>query len=156
MSERVDSPFLHSLLCSFEIPLSNYISSYSLTVVFPILLSTIPPLPSLLSLPLPSLSSFPPSLPPSLPSSLPVLPQFSLCLVSLVILGVLCFSKPYTDRLTNIIEAVILFDLLVISFIFLNTKEAATIDHNVFSVLLLLPFTYAFINITIKVVLMIW
>ena len=115
-----------------------------------------------LSISLPPLS-LPPSLPfslsPPLPPSLPPSPspvQLSLCLVAMVVLGVLCFSKPYTNHYINIIEAIILVDLLTISFIFLNAKEAARVPPPVFHILLLLPYIYAVVNITWKIAVPLW
>ena len=82
--------------------------------------------------------------------------QLSLCLVSVAVLGVLCFSKPYTQPYINLIEALILLDLVIISFIFLNSKEAAQVDPAVFQILLLLPFIYAVINIVCKITVFLW
>jgi hypothetical protein len=82
--------------------------------------------------------------------------QLSLCLVSVVVLGVLCVSKPYTHSLTNIIEAAILLDLLLVAFIFLNTKESALVNPAIFQILLLLPYIYAITNITIKIIIALW
>ena len=76
--------------------------------------------------------------------------------MSVAVLGVLCVAKPYSDRLTNIIEAVILLDLLIIAFIFLNSKESAKVDPAIFQILLLLPYIYAFLNIGIKLLLPLW
>ena len=82
--------------------------------------------------------------------------QLSLCLLSLVVLGVLCFCKPYTHFRTNIIEAATLLDLVLVAFIFLNTKESAQVNPAIFQILLLLPYLYAIIYIIIKSTLALW
>jgi len=83
--------------------------------------------------------------------------QLALAFVTLIVLAVLCAAKPYTKTMTNFIEAAILLDLLLLTIHFLNDKEYRKISTPYFStILFLLPFIYAILYISFRILSMIW
>ena len=65
--------------------------------------------------------------------------------------------KPYKNSVANVMEAIVLTDLLLLTALFLNTgnQEKAAI-HPLSQLLLLLPFIVATVYITLKAINRIW
>ena len=78
----------------------------------------------------------------------------------IIIIGFICVTKPYEGWISNIIEAAILLDLLVIAICFLDQNGGAQYENdtsaNVAIVLLLLPFLYALLIIIWKIMMKLW
>ena len=97
----------------------------------------------LLSPSLPYLSDvhpLPSPLPPPLPSSPLPSPQFLLAMMALVVLTLHCFTKPYKERYINIVEALILLDLLLVTGLLIDPESQVPVEFDFF--MILLPFVY--------------
>ena len=87
--------------------------------------------------PLPCLShAYPPLPSPPLPSP----SQFLLAMTALLVLTLHCFTKPYKERYINIIEALILLDLLLVTGLLIDPESQVPIEFDFF--MILLPFVY--------------
>lgn len=83
--------------------------------------------------------------------------QIALFIMGIVIYIIFAFFKPYQTRVANIIEALVLIDLLLLTSLFLNTSEKAQAAVRPLSqLLLLLPFISVTIYITVKIITLIW
>ena len=131
------------------------------------------------SLSIPSLPPFPPSLPPfppslpSLPPSLPPIPlpslshcclgsnvlyiQFAQLCSGLLVFSVFAFAQPYKSKIANILEALTLLDLLLISAIYLNTDVLVVEElQPLATTLLLAPFIVALPYLICKITAFVW
>ena len=124
---------LYIMYILYSSPLLSLIS-HPLSLPSPPLSLPSPPLPFLLLPPLP--------LPfPSLPSPpLPLLLQFLLAMTALAVLTLHCFLKPYKERYINIVEALILLDLLLVTGLLIDPESQVPIEFDFF--MILLPFVY--------------
>ena len=83
--------------------------------------------------------------------------QIALLITGLLIFTVFACSKPYDGKWSNRIEALVLFDLLALTVLFLDTeiqKKASV--HALALLLLLLPFLSIALYIIIAIVILIW
>ena len=117
-------------------------------------------LPSSLSIP-----SLPPSLPPiPLPSLSHCCPgsnvpymQFAQLCSGLLVFSVFAFAQPYKSKIANILEALTLLDLLLISAIYLNTDVLVVEElQPLATTLLLAPFIVALPYLICKITAFVW
>ena len=79
--------------------------------------------------------------------------QLALLGAGLIIFFVAVWAQPYQAKRTNIIEAVVLMDLLLITGIFLNMEERSTMATQGFGIILLfLPFLAILFYIVAKII----
>lgn len=65
------------------------------------------------------------------------------------------FAQPYTSKIANISEALLLLDLLLISALYLNLNDVVRVQR-LATVLLVLPFIVTLIYLSSKVAAYIW
>ena len=66
--------------------------------------------------------------------------QFLLAMTALAVLTLHCFLKPYKERYINIVEALILLDLLLVTGLLIDPESQVPIEFDFF--MILLPFVY--------------
>ena len=70
---------------------------------------------------------------------------------------IFAFFKPYNNRVANIIEAMVLIDLLLLTTLFLNVStQVQSVVRPLSRLLLLLPFISVTIYIVLKIISLIW
>ena len=77
--------------------------------------------------------------------------------MGIFVYAIFAIFKPYQTRIANIIEALVLVNLLLLTSLFLNTSEQAQAAVRPLSqLLLLLPFISVTIYIVMRIISLIW
>lgn len=77
--------------------------------------------------------------------------------MGILIYVIFAIFKPYQTRVANLMEALVLIDLLLLTSLFLNTSEKAQVAVRPLSqLLLLLPFISVTIYIAVRLISLIW
>ena len=83
--------------------------------------------------------------------------QIALFFMGIFVYFIFAVFKPYQTRVANLIEALVLIDLLLLTSLFLNTSEQAQAAVRPLSqLLLLLPFISVTIYIIMRIIGLIW
>ena len=83
--------------------------------------------------------------------------QIALFITGLCIFTVFACSKPYDGKWSNIIEALVLFDLLALTILFLDTDpQSRAAVHPLALLLLLLPFLSIAFYVIVVIIVSIW
>lgn len=93
----------------------------------------------------------------SIPQSKPCYSLFQLSLLycGLFVFLTFAFTQPYTSKVANICEALLLLDLLLISALYLNLNDAERVQR-LATALLLIPFIVTFFYLSSKAAVYIW